>query len=79
MDEYLSKCWSEYKKSSRAGSTSPTSFGERLAMFVESPKSDEDSDFPRFSRSYHGARDVLVELLVPAPRRAFTPRGQSGR
>lgn len=76
MDKYLSRCWSEYKKESRAESTSPTSFGERLTMFVESPKSG-DSDFPRFSRSYHEARRILVRLLVPAPRRAFTRGSKS--
>jgi hypothetical protein len=65
MDAYLSRCWSEYKRDTRAESTSPTAFGERLTMFVESPKSG-DSDFPQFSRSYHEARRVLVELLVPA-------------
>jgi hypothetical protein len=69
MDEYLGRCWSEYKTKAGAESTSPTSFGERMTRFVESPKSGH-SDFPEFSRSYHGARKILVELLAPAPRSA---------
>lgn len=64
MDNYLGRCWSEYKKGPPV-EQGATDFGERLLMFVASPKSG-GSDFQIFSADYHSARRDLIVLLNPA-------------
>jgi hypothetical protein len=84
MDDYLGKCWVEYRTKSRGEVHGSQTFGPRLSMFVESPKSG-NSDFPQFSDGYHKARKILIQLLIPAPtagssrRRSASPRRPNRR
>ena len=56
MENYLGEIWRQYRLQFRDAPVSEGSFEERLRKFVESPKDDKESDFPKFSLYYHGEK-----------------------